>query len=327
MSSEELSPTAQTWLLIGIAILTSIWGYFWIQQGIIISGCMLLFFAFSSLWYVPFIKKMLPKENGVVGISALLGTVVFLFMVSWEPENVALKSLSKAVISNDWIKAKQLASGDNFSKDDSTQIRIFKQTIDSALTAIKQDSLIRQTIANSPNLIENKKWSEIMDALKSVPVDHPLHDTAQYLMFTAGYERAIERYDSADYGSAVVYLQNLPTIDHPYNSNAHDLLTSAMTKHVDQIAAQTEANSQQLRIQMINSQFSSWNGSHKNLVKHVKDHMNDPRSFKHVETGYSDKGEYILVSMKFRGKNAFGGVITNVINAKVDLDGEILEIE
>ena len=37
-----------------------------------------------------------------------------------------------------------------------------------------------------------------------------------------------------------------------------------------------------------------------------KDRMNDSGSFEHVETTYSDKGDYLLVQMRFRVKNAFG---------------------
>ena len=35
---------------------------------------------------------------------------------------------------------------------------------------------------------------------------------------------------------------------------------------------------------------------------------------------------YIIVLTKFRGKNSFGGKVINFIKAKVDLEGNILEI-
>jgi len=40
----------------------------------------------------------------------------------------------------------------------------------------------------------------------------------------------------------------------------------------------------------INAQFSSWNGSHKNLEKRIKSGMHDPGSYQHVETAYLDRG-------------------------------------
>lgn len=70
----------------------------------------------------------------------------------------------------------------------------------------------------------------------------------------------------------------------------------------------------------VQAQFSAWDGSHTALKNAVKENMNDPKSFKHVETTYSHKGnmEGIDVYMKFRGTNAFGGVVTNVMHGSVD---------
>jgi hypothetical protein len=54
--------------------------------------------------------------------------------------------------------------------------------------------------------------------------------------------------------------------------------------------------------------------------------MNNPDSYKHVKTVYWDMGDYLKVETTFRGTNAFGGIVTNSIGAKVDLDGNISEI-
>ena len=81
-----------------------------------------------------------------------------------------------------------------------------------------------------------------------------------------------------------------------------------------------------IRNERIEKQFSLWDGSHKNLTTLIKESMNDPDSYKHVETVYWDKGDYLIVRTKFRGKNAFGGVVTNYVTAKIDLDGNIMEI-
>ena len=73
--------------------------------------------------------------------------------------------------------------------------------------------------------------------------------------------------------------------------------------------------------------FSSWDGSHRNLVKFVKDNMNDPNSFEHVETRFIDLGDSsIIVTMKYRGKNGFGGVVTESITAETTVTGAILKI-
>lgn len=80
------------------------------------------------------------------------------------------------------------------------------------------------------------------------------------------------------------------------------------------------------RKKKIKSQFSGWNGSHRNLEEVIKASMNDPRSYEHVETVYWDQGDHLVVRTTFRGKNAFGGVVKNGVKAKVSLDGEILEM-
>jgi hypothetical protein len=85
-------------------------------------------------------------------------------------------------------------------------------------------------------------------------------------------------------------------------------------------------SAEQIRDNKIKFQFSAWDGSNRALEKYIKSSMNDPKSYEHVETRYSDEGDYLFVSTTFRGKNAFGGVVTNNISAKISLDGDIIEI-
>ena len=54
--------------------------------------------------------------------------------------------------------------------------------------------------------------------------------------------------------------------------------------------------------------------------------MNDPSSFEHVKTTYTDNGTYLTVYMVFRGKNAFNAIVVNEITAKVDLEGNVIAI-
>jgi len=80
------------------------------------------------------------------------------------------------------------------------------------------------------------------------------------------------------------------------------------------------------REELIQKQFNSWDGSHMKLVFYVKDNMNDPDSFEHISTSYWDKGTYLIISMKYRGNNKFGAKVINYVRAKVDLEGNVLEI-
>ncbi|MDR3678891.1 MAG: hypothetical protein P4L41_02920 [Flavipsychrobacter sp.] len=72
--------------------------------------------------------------------------------------------------------------------------------------------------------------------------------------------------------------------------------------------------------------MSDWNGSCPGVVAYVKDRMNDPNSFEHVETGLYNSGVYTLVVMRYRGTNAFGATVTNYIKAKVNSNCQVVEV-
>lgn len=88
-------------------------------------------------------------------------------------------------------------------------------------------------------------------------------------------------------------------------------------------APKTEA---ELRKDKIETAFSPWDGSHYQLERQIKEAMNDPKSYEHDKTTYSDHGDYLIINTTFYGKNAFGGTILNEIRAKVDLNGNVTEI-
>lgn len=80
------------------------------------------------------------------------------------------------------------------------------------------------------------------------------------------------------------------------------------------------------RSKLIEKQFSFYDGSHYNLEKAIKASMNDPASYEHKKTTYTDLGDFILVRTVFRGKNAFGATIVNTVSAKVDFKGNVVSI-
>lgn len=63
--------------------------------------------------------------------------------------------------------------------------------------------------------------------------------------------------------------------------------------------------------------LSAWDGSHAGFVQATKEGMNDPESFEHVETRYIDRGEEVDLVMKFRGKNKFGGTVTQTVTGTI----------
>jgi hypothetical protein len=72
--------------------------------------------------------------------------------------------------------------------------------------------------------------------------------------------------------------------------------------------------------------MNSWDGSCIPLLVYTKNLMNDPESFEHVETRYRIEGNYAIVVMSYRGKNAYGGTVQNYIKAKVNLNCEVVEV-
>jgi len=89
---------------------------------------------------------------------------------------------------------------------------------------------------------------------------------------------------------------------------------------------ENEARAEVERKKKIKDQFSKWDGSHIALSIWIKAWMNDPDSYKHVKTTYWDNGDHLIVRTEFRGKNGFGGVVKNSWKAKVDLNGNVIEI-
>ncbi len=75
--------------------------------------------------------------------------------------------------------------------------------------------------------------------------------------------------------------------------------------------------------------FKTFNGSYYKIVDLVKKQMNDPSSFKHIDTRweYGSGYRYARARMEYSGKNAFGGRVREAITVKIDIDGNIFEIE
>lgn len=81
-----------------------------------------------------------------------------------------------------------------------------------------------------------------------------------------------------------------------------------------------------LRKEMIERQFSGWDGSHKTLTLALKKVLNDPKSYEHVQTTYFDMKDHLVVKTTYRANNAFGAKVLNQVTAKVDLKGNIIEV-
>lgn len=73
--------------------------------------------------------------------------------------------------------------------------------------------------------------------------------------------------------------------------------------------------------------LSAYDGAHTKFKDLIKENVNDPSSFEHIETRYLLKDGYALIIMSFRAKNGFGGLIKSSYSAKIRLsDCSIIEV-
>lgn len=79
--------------------------------------------------------------------------------------------------------------------------------------------------------------------------------------------------------------------------------------------------------EMYDRQFSLYTGIHYGLEKYVKSRLNDSKSFEHIKTLRDCNRNYCLVMMEFTARNGFGGVIRNIVMAKVDMLGSIYDYQ
>ena len=87
-----------------------------------------------------------------------------------------------------------------------------------------------------------------------------------------------------------------------------------------------EQEQQKKRNQIVQKQFSSWDGSHPKLSNIIEKGCRNPDSYEHIETSFRDEGNFIFVVTNYRAENGFGGMSLGKVTAKVDLSGNVIEI-
>ncbi|MEM9078186.1 MAG: hypothetical protein AAGC43_14175 [Bacteroidota bacterium] len=78
--------------------------------------------------------------------------------------------------------------------------------------------------------------------------------------------------------------------------------------------------------QNIQKLFSGWDGSHIKLAEYIKQSLNDPDSYEHLETTYIEKDSFLIVTTRFTANNGFGGRVRNEVVVVSDTLGNITEI-
>jgi hypothetical protein len=81
------------------------------------------------------------------------------------------------------------------------------------------------------------------------------------------------------------------------------------------------------KIARFKASLDSWDGAPKKLKELIKKGMNDPDSFKHDRLEvHTEAGDFLLVTEHFLGKNMYGGTVRNWAKAKLDIDGNVLQV-
>ena len=80
--------------------------------------------------------------------------------------------------------------------------------------------------------------------------------------------------------------------------------------------------------QAIKKQFSIYDGSHRALVKMVKNDMHDPKSFDHDNTRLRvlPNNAGVQVTMTYRGKNGLGNLVKEQVTAQFDMNGKFIKV-
>jgi hypothetical protein len=84
---------------------------------------------------------------------------------------------------------------------------------------------------------------------------------------------------------------------------------------------------EQVATESIEKNFNGWDGSHIKLTRFVKENLNDPDSYEHIETTYKVTGDSIWLFMNYRAKNSFGGIVKEGITAIANKEtGELIQV-
>ncbi len=120
----------------------------------------------------------------------------------------------------------------------------------------------------------------------------------------------------------VVELKTIPAAEVQKNLDGYRELAElnpANEKYHKKVAYYEE---KMTRYRQIQAQFSAWSGAHKDLERYIKKRLKDPDSYEHIETGYNDNGDHIMVLMRYRAKNSFGGFALESVRARCTIEGQ-----
>lgn len=218
---------------------------------------------------------------------------------------------------------KRAAAVENKRKSDSVTVSDFKKNGNSIISSISK-------------LANEKKFKEAFDLLKKYEPAKSIDSKTSVIIDSMVL--VVKSYEAREKTSELEkQLDSNPNMSKEDQLSIYEQLALGNPNNKKYIAARYELRSEiqeikkenekkQLIEKSLKGQFSEWDGSHRALEKIIKEGMNDPDSYEHVSTKYWIVGDHLIVLTKFRGKNAFGGIVTNSVKAKVSLDGSEINI-
>lgn len=82
----------------------------------------------------------------------------------------------------------------------------------------------------------------------------------------------------------------------------------------------------QTRADSLMTTFGKASSAHILLEKKIRQGMHNPRSYDFDDWHYQDKGETVLLTIEYRGTNAFGGIVKGQTTGEFTRDGIFIRI-
>lgn len=123
-------------------------------------------------------------------------------------------------------------------------------------------------------------------------------------------ERAQASLEARDYVAVISQLAPYRSVD---DGGVQDIILVAQPGYDRELARQEKINSQFL-----------FNGSNRFLTEYIVKSIDDPGSFRHLNTDYWIHDEYLEVQTTYSSLNDAGSIVANTIKAYVDFDGRII---
>ncbi|MFT4176484.1 MAG: hypothetical protein QM627_07490 [Luteolibacter sp.] len=289
--------------------------------------------------------------TGVIGFVILVGFAFVSNIVSeneWKKNRgEVLASIQQSLEEGNYLRAFSLAAPHKSRNDDDLKKLILKAE---SLKRETEERIRQERIAQLVIEIKNAKGADrIVKLNQLLSIDPNTKEFSDEIAKIREHQKMLKS-EASEFvangtGSKVPYKkwniygtpENLDETDNKYwvaylpNIDVSFVSDKASDKVIFVGRGKTSApdyltNKNAARRKQIESGFSGWDGSHRGLTRVIKESMNDPKSYEHAETVHWDMGDHLVVRTTFRGRNAFGGMVRNWVKAKVDLDGNVLEI-